>query len=97
MIHFLQIFDGGDDDDVGGLYIKIPTFSESFDEYAIGTMNMFIETLSLKYYAKNDGIYDDVGIKMNELLLVSRIIYSLLNKENHVNVEVHMDPSSPLA
>jgi hypothetical protein len=33
---------------------------------------------------------------MNELLLVSRIIYSLLNKANHVKVEAHMHPSPPL-
>jgi hypothetical protein len=32
---------------------------------------------------------------MNELLLVLRIIYSLLNKANHVKVEAHMAPPPP--
>ena len=55
--------------------------------------NMFIETLLMKYYDNNiDYIYDHDGIKMNEILLVSRIIYPLLNKANHVNVEAHMAP-----
>ena len=36
------------------------------------------------------------GIKMKELLLVSRIIYPLLNKANHVKVESHMAPPLPL-
>jgi len=31
---------------------------------------------------------------MNELLLVSRIIYSLLNRANHVKVEAHLAPPS---
>jgi hypothetical protein len=34
---------------------------------------------------------------MKELLLVSRIIYPLLNKANHVKVEAHMAPPLPLA
>jgi hypothetical protein len=33
---------------------------------------------------------------MKEILLVSRIIYPLLNKANHVKVENHMAPSLPL-
>jgi hypothetical protein len=49
----------------------------------------------LQYYDNNDDIYDD-GKKMNELLLVSRIIYSLLNKDNQVKVEAHMSPLLPL-
>jgi hypothetical protein len=36
------------------------------------------------------------GIKMDELLLVSRIIYPLLNKANHMKVEAHMAPPLPL-
>ena len=58
-------------------------------------MNMFIKTSLPKYYDNNDDIYND-GIKLNELLLVSRLIYSLLNKSNHVKVEYHMAPSLPL-
>jgi hypothetical protein len=72
-----------------------PMFLNSFDEDSIAMMNMFIETSLLQYYDNNDDIYDD-GIKMNELLLVSRIIYSLLNKANHVKVEAHMAPPLPL-
>jgi hypothetical protein len=33
---------------------------------------------------------------MNELLLVSRIIYPLLKNSNHVKVEFHMAPPLPL-
>ena len=58
--------------------------------------NMFIETLLLQYYDNNDGIYDHDGINMNELLLVSRIVYPLMNKENHMKVEAHMAPPLPL-
>ena len=50
-------------------------FLNNFDEDATTMMNMFIETSSLQYYENNDDIYDD-GIKMNDLLLVLRIIYS---------------------
>jgi hypothetical protein len=76
-------------------WAKVPCFQKVFDEDAIAMMNMFIETSLLQYYDNNDDIYDD-GIKMNELLLVSRIIYSLLNKANHVKVEAHMAPPLPL-
>jgi hypothetical protein len=41
-------------------------------------------------------LYDHDGIKMKELPLVSRIIYPLLNKANHVKVEAHMAPPLPL-
>jgi hypothetical protein len=41
-------------------------------------------------------LYDHDGIKMKELLFVSRIIYPLLNKANHVKVEAHMAPPFPL-
>jgi hypothetical protein len=58
--------------------------------------NMFIETLLMQYYDNNDDIYDHDGIKMNENILVSRIIYPLLNKANHVKVEAHMAPLLPL-
>ena len=46
---------------------------------------------------KNIGeiLYDHDGIKIKELLLVSRIIYLLLNKANHVKVEAHMAPPLP--
>ena len=40
-------------------------------------------------------LYDHDGIKMKELLSVSRIIYPLLNKANHVKLEAHMAPPSP--
>ena len=54
---------------------------------------MFIETSLMQYYDNNiDDIYDHDGIKMNDLLLFSRIIYPLLNKANHVKVEAHMVP-----
>ena len=39
---------------------------------------------------------DHDGIKMKDILLVSRIIYPLLNKANHVKVEAHMALSLPL-
>ena len=59
--------------------------------------NTFIENLLMQYYENNiDDIYDHDGIKMKELLLVSRIIYPLLNKANHVKVEAHMAPPLPL-
>jgi hypothetical protein len=41
-------------------------------------------------------LYDHDGIKMKELLLLSRIIYPLLNKANQVKVEAHMAPPLPL-
>jgi hypothetical protein len=41
-------------------------------------------------------LYHHDGIKMKEILLVSRIIYPLLNKANHVRVYAHMDPPLPL-
>ena len=69
-----------------------PTFSESFEEDAIAMTN--IETLSLQYYDNNGGIYDD-GIKLKDILLVLILIYSLLNKANHVKEEAHMAPPSP--
>jgi hypothetical protein len=37
-------------------------------------------------------LYYHDAIKMKEILLVSRIMYPLLNKANHVKVEVHMAP-----
>ena len=33
---------------------------------------------------------------MSELLLVSRIIYPLMKKDNHMKVEAHMAPPLPL-
>ena len=51
-------------------------FSNSFDEDVVAMMNMFFETLLPQYYDNNGDIYDD-GIKLNALLLVLRIIYSL--------------------
>jgi hypothetical protein len=44
----------------------------------------------------DESLYDHDGIKMKELLLVSRIIYPLLNKANHVKVEAHMATPLPL-
>jgi hypothetical protein len=41
-------------------------------------------------------LYDHDGIKMKELLFVSRIIYPLLNKAKHMKVEAHMAPPLPL-
>jgi hypothetical protein len=41
-------------------------------------------------------LYNHDGIKMKELFLVSRIIYPLLNKANHMKVEAHMAPPLPL-
>ena len=59
--------------------------------------NTFIETSLMQYYENNiDDIYDQDGIKMKELLLVSRITYSLMNRANHVKVEVHLVPPAPL-
>ena len=72
-------------------------FLNSFNEYSIEMKNMFIETLLMQYYDNNiDDIYDHDGIKMEEILLVSRIIYPLLNKANHVKVEAHMAHPLPL-
>jgi hypothetical protein len=42
------------------------------------------------------GAFLDHGIKMKEILLVSRIIYPLLNKANNVKVEAHMAHPLPL-
>jgi hypothetical protein len=58
----------------------------------------FIETSLMQYCEKNidEILYDHDGIKMKEILLVSRIIYSLLKKANHVKVESHMAPPLPL-
>jgi hypothetical protein len=70
-------------------------FSNNLDEYVIEMKNMFIKTSFLQYYDNNDDIYDD-GIKMNDLLLVSRIIYFVLKKANHVKVEALMFPPLPL-
>ena len=58
-------------------------FCNSLYKDAIAIMDMFIETSSLQYYENNDDICDD-GINMNGIFLVSRIIYYLLNKENHI-------------
>jgi hypothetical protein len=58
--------------------------------------NMFIKTSLMQYYDNNDDIYDHDCTKMNEILLVSRIIYPLLNKAKHVKVEAHMAPPLPL-
>jgi hypothetical protein len=60
--------------------------------------NTFIETSLMQYCDNNidEILYDHDGIKMKELLLVSRIIYPLLNKANHVKVEAHMAPPLPL-
>jgi hypothetical protein len=58
--------------------------------------NMFIEISLMQYYDNNDDIYNFDGIKINALLLVSRIVYPLLNKANHVKVEAHMAPPLPL-
>ena len=54
-------------------------------------MNMFIKTSSLQYYDNDGDIYDD-GINLKEILFVLTIIYSLLNKVKHMNVESHMAP-----
>jgi hypothetical protein len=69
-----------------------PMFSNSFNKDSIEMTNMFIETSLMKYYDNNDDIYDHDGINMNELLSVSRIIYPLLNKANHMKVEAHLVP-----
>jgi hypothetical protein len=50
----------------------------------------------MQYYENNDDIYDQDGTNMNELLLVSRIIYPLLRKAKHMKVEDHMAPPFPL-
>jgi len=39
----------------------------------------------------------DGGINLNELLSISGIMYSLLDKANHVKVESHLDPPPILA
>ena len=41
-------------------------------------------------------LYDHDGIKIKELLFISRIIYPLLNKASHMKVEAHMAPPLPL-
>jgi hypothetical protein len=69
-----------------------------FQKKSIEMTNTFIETSLMQYYDNNidEILYDHDGIKMKELLLVSRIIYPLLNKANHVKVEAHMAPPLPL-
>jgi hypothetical protein len=71
-----------------------PMFSNIFDECDIAMTDMFIETSLLQYCDNNDDIYDD-GIKMNEILLVLRIICFLLNKVKKMKVEVDMFPPLP--
>ena len=74
-----------------------PMFSNNFNANSIEMKNTLMETSLMQYYDNNiDEIYDHDGIKMKELLLVSRIIYPLLNKANHVKVEAHMTPPLPL-
>ena len=75
--------------------LNSPTFSNNFDEFAIAMMNIFIKTLFPQYYDNNGDIYDD-GVKLNELLLVSRLIYSILSRANHMKVEAHMSHPVPL-
>ena len=41
-------------------------------------------------------LYDHDGIKMKDILFVSRIIYPKQNKANHVKGEAHMAPPLPL-
>jgi hypothetical protein len=69
-----------------------------FKKHSIEMKNTFIETSLMQYCDNNiDGIlYDHDGIKMKELLLVSRIIYPLLNKANHMKVEAHISSPLPL-
>jgi hypothetical protein len=58
---------------------------------------VFLKTLSRANNNNIDKIlYDHDGIQMKEILLVSRIIYPLLNKDNHMKVEAHMAPPLPL-
>ena len=61
-------------------------------------INTFIKTSLMQYCDNNidEILYDHDGIKIKELLLLSRIIYPLLNKANHVKVEAHMAPPLPL-
>jgi hypothetical protein len=67
-------------------------FSNSFNEDYTEMKNTFFKTSLMQYYENNDDIYYHDGIKMNVILLVSRIIYPLLNKANHVKVESHIAP-----
>jgi hypothetical protein len=75
-------------------WAKVPIF-QTVSTKILAMTNMFIKTSLLQYYDNNDDIYDD-GIKMNDLLLVLRIIYCLLKRANHVKVEAHMAPPLPL-
>jgi hypothetical protein len=70
-------------------------FSNNFNEDSIEMTNVFIETSLMQYYDNNDDIYDHHGIKMNELLLVSRIIYPLLKKGQQREVGSSYVPSPP--
>jgi hypothetical protein len=72
---------------------------------SIEMTNTFIETSLMQYYDNNDDIYDHDGIQMNELLLVSRIIYPLLKKANLAceggssygpSPPPHITPNSPI-
>jgi hypothetical protein len=59
-----------------------------------------IQSVYVRVWAEERGRHKgykigDDGIKFNEFLLVSRIIYSLLNKANQMKVEDHMAPSPP--
>jgi hypothetical protein len=60
--------------------------------------NVFIKTSLIQYCDNNidEILYNHDGIKIKELLLVSIIIYPLLNKDNHMKVEAHMAPPLPL-
>jgi hypothetical protein len=56
-----------------------PMLSNSFNKDSIEMTNMFIKSSWMQYYDNNDDIYDHDGIEMNEILLVSRKNYPLLN------------------
>ena len=72
-------------DQINICYISLLSF---FKDYV---MNLNSKKIQI-HNNIDENLYDHDSIKMKELLLVSRIIYPLPNKANHVKVESHMAP-----
>ena len=59
VMHIYNVDDNDDEDD--GLYVKSPSFLDTFIEDAIGTTNMFGETSSQINYNDDDRYNDGIG------------------------------------
>ena len=72
--------------------IRYISFLSFFNDYV---MNLTSKKIQIGNNI-DEILYDHDSIKMKELLLVSKIIYPLLNKANPMQVEVHIAPPLPL-